>query len=69
MFYSCKISSIEFPKNLKHIGDYVFYKVIFDNLDFVIPDSVNSYGRAAFVKTNLRSLIGNNVISVYASII
>lgn len=69
MFYSCKISSIEFPKNLKHIGDYVFYKVIFDNLDFVIPDSVNSYGRAAFVRTNLRSLIGNNVISVCASII
>lgn len=68
MFMYCVIHSIEFPKNLKQIGDYAFYSAKFENLDFVIPDSVTIIGISAFMQSNLRSLTGNNVIYTYGNI-
>lgn len=68
MFRKCKIKSIEFPEKLEHIGDFAFVSVIFDNLDFIIPNSVTSIGIGAFSRTNLRSLSGDNVIYTYGHI-
>ena len=68
MFRNCKIKSIEFPEKLQHIGDFAFVSVIFDNLDFIIPNSVTSVGLGAFSRTNLRSLSGDNVIYTYGHI-
>lgn len=68
MFRKCKIKSIEFPEKLEHIGDFAFVSVIFDNLDFIIPNSVISIGLGAFSRTNLRSLSGDNVIYTYGHI-
>lgn len=68
MFMYCVIHSIEFPKNLKQIGDYTFYYAKFENLDFVIPDSVTTLGISAFMQSNLRSLTGNNVVYTYGNI-
>lgn len=68
MFMWCVIHSIEFPENLKQIGDYTFYYAKFDNLDFVIPDSVTVLGVSAFAQCNLRSLTGNNIVYTYGNI-
>lgn len=68
MFRRCKIKSIEFPKNLQYIDDFAFISVIFDNLDFIIPNSVTSLGLTVFGYTNLKSITGNNIIYTYGNI-
>lgn len=68
MFYGCQISSIEFPKNLKHIKNRVFFKCQFDNKDFIFPDSVNSLEVSMFNYSNLRSITGNNIFYIYGNI-
>ena len=69
MFFKKAIKSIEFPKNLKHIGHAVFYGAVFDNQNFVIPDSVTSYGVSTFDFSNLKSITGNNIIYIYGDIV
>lgn len=69
MFRQCKIKSIEFPKNLQYIDDFAFTFAIFDNLDFIIPNSVTSLGLNVFGYTNLKSITGNNIIYTYGNII
>lgn len=69
MFFKKAIKSIEFPKNLKHIGHFVFYGAVFDNQNFVIPDSVTSYGVDTFNFSNLKSITGNNIIYIYGDIV
>lgn len=68
MFCYCKIGSIEFPKDINRFADSVFYGVVFDNLDFTIPDSVTSLGAGVFDGANLRSITGNNVIYIEGNI-
>jgi hypothetical protein len=69
MFFKKAIKSIEFPKNLKHIGHAVFYGAVFDNQNFIIPDSVTSYGINTFNFSNLKSITGNNIIYIYGDIV
>lgn len=68
MFMYCLIHSIEFPKNLKQIGDNVFYSAKFEVPDFIIPDSVTTLGMSTFMQSNLRSLTGSNIIYTYGNI-
>ena len=65
MFEKTKLKNLEFPPNLNKIDDWVFYATIFtDNTVFNIPNSVTELGYDIFKKSNIKNVVGNNVITI-----
>lgn len=65
MFEGSKLKNIEFPSNLNKIDDFAFYATTFtDNTIFNIPDSVTELGLLIFKKSNIKNVIGNNIVVI-----
>ena len=65
MFEGSKLKNIEFPSNLNKIEDFAFYATTFtDNTIFNIPDSVTELGLYIFKKSNIKNVIGNNIVVI-----
>lgn len=69
MFEDTKLKNLEFPPNLNKIDDWVFYATTFTNNNvFNIPDSVTELGYDVFKKSNIKNIVGNNVINIKGDI-
>ena len=65
MFKGSKLKNIEFPSNLNKIDDFAFFATTFtDNTIFNIPDSVTELGLFIFKKSNIKNVIGNNIVVI-----